>query len=187
MNESKTNQKANFKNFSSLFCSFRPSPRKNQSSRMEKSKKKSEKFADSLSNLASTSQDISVEENSSRSAPPPASLPRKQTRSSFFRNGGKLPLPNLKKSIISPKKGKKGSKSDGRSEQKPPKSRSMLEYGGSRQKLSPKIKLSQEPMPVIVVTDIGADIDDTLALFVMLGGVDAVKIVAVVTSAAASI
>lgn len=39
-----------------------------------------------------------------------------------------------------------------------------------------------KPMPVIVVTDIGADIDDTLALFVLLGAMDAVRIVAAVTS-----
>lgn len=44
------------------------------------------------------------------------------------------------------------------------------------------LQLKPTPMPVIIVTDIGADIDDTLALFVMLGASDAVKVVAVVTS-----
>lgn len=44
------------------------------------------------------------------------------------------------------------------------------------------VKRGPKPTPVIVVTDIGADIDDTLALFVLLGAMDAVKIVAVVTS-----
>lgn len=39
-----------------------------------------------------------------------------------------------------------------------------------------------KPIPVIVVTDIGTDIDDTLALFVLLGSMDAVKIIAFVTS-----
>lgn len=45
-----------------------------------------------------------------------------------------------------------------------------------------KMPGAAKPMPVIVVTDIGADIDDTLALFVLLGAMDAVRIVAVVTS-----